>query len=44
VLALSLQTDVIGDPWVAYCVWALAGAALLRTRPPERLADPSPAP
>jgi hypothetical protein len=43
-LALAVQTDVIGDPWVAYCVWALAGAALLRTRPKERLADASPAP
>ncbi|HEX6701025.1 MAG TPA: O-antigen ligase family protein [Gaiellaceae bacterium] len=27
ILALAVQTDVIGDPWVAYCVWALAGAA-----------------
>jgi hypothetical protein len=45
VLALAVQTDVIGDPWVAYCVWALAGAALLvRTRPQERLARVSPAP
>jgi hypothetical protein len=44
VLALAVQTDVIGDPWVAYCVWTLAGAALLRTRPQERLADPAPAP
>jgi hypothetical protein len=45
VLALAVQTDVIGDPWVAYCVWALAGAALLmRTRPKERLADAAPAP
>ncbi len=25
ILALAIQTDVIGDPWVAYCVWALAG-------------------
>jgi O-Antigen ligase len=37
VLALAVQTDVIGDPWVAYCVWALAGAML--TRPQERLAS-----
>ncbi|HEY3543473.1 MAG TPA: O-antigen ligase family protein [Gaiellaceae bacterium] len=44
VLALAVQTDVIGDPWVAYCVWGLAGAALFRTRPQERLAaEPSPA-
>jgi hypothetical protein len=38
VLALAVQTDVIGDPWVAYCVWGLAGALLSRTRPQERLA------
>lgn len=38
VLALAVQTDVIGDPWVAYSVWGLAGAALLKTRPQERLA------
>jgi hypothetical protein len=36
ILALAVQTDVIGDPWVAYCVWALAGALL--TCPQERLA------
>jgi hypothetical protein len=36
ILALAVQTDVIGDPWVAYCVWSLAGAFL--TRPQERLA------
>ena len=33
VLVLAIQTDVIGDPWVAYCVWALAGALLLRASP-----------
>jgi hypothetical protein len=38
VLALAVQTDVIGDPWVAYCVWGLGGALTLRTRPQERLA------
>jgi hypothetical protein len=38
VAALAVQTDVIGDPWVAYCVWGLAGAALLKTRLQERLA------
>jgi hypothetical protein len=37
VLALAVQTDVIGDPWIAYCIWALAGALL--TRPQERLAS-----
>jgi O-Antigen ligase len=38
VLALAIQTDVIGDPWVAYVVWGLAGALLVRARPQERLA------
>jgi O-antigen ligase/polysaccharide polymerase Wzy-like membrane protein len=38
VLALAVQTDVIGDPWIAYCIWGLGGALLLRTRPQERLA------
>ena len=28
-LVLAVQTDVIGDPWMAYCLWALAGIALL---------------
>jgi hypothetical protein len=44
VLALAVQTDVIGDPWVAYCVWGLAGMALLKTRPQEPLADAPRAP
>ncbi len=39
ILALAVQTDVIGDPWIAYCVWAFAGALL--TRPQERLAPAS---
>jgi O-antigen ligase/polysaccharide polymerase Wzy-like membrane protein len=26
ILALAIQTDVIGDPWVAYCLWAFAGS------------------
>ena len=38
ILVLAIQTDVIGDPWVAYCVWGLGGACLLKTRPNERLA------
>jgi hypothetical protein len=33
ILALAIQTDVIGDPWVAYVAWAFAGALLLKTRP-----------
>ncbi len=28
VLALGLQTDVIGVPWLAYVLWALAGTAV----------------
>ncbi len=28
VLALGLQTDVIGVPWLAYVLWALAGSVL----------------
>ena len=31
VLALGLQTDVLGVPWLAYLLWALAGASVLRT-------------
>jgi hypothetical protein len=27
VLAIGLQTDVLGVPWLAYCLWALAGSA-----------------
>ena len=30
VLALGLQTDVIGVPWLAYVLWAVAGACVLR--------------
>jgi hypothetical protein len=28
VLALAIQTDAIGVPWLAYCLWWLAGALL----------------
>ena len=28
ILVLGVQTDVIGDPWVGYCVWMLAGLGL----------------
>jgi hypothetical protein len=28
ILVLAVQTDVIGDPWVAYCLWSLAGITL----------------
>jgi O-Antigen ligase len=36
ILVLAIQTDVIGDPWVAYCVWALGG---LQLRPALRRAS-----
>jgi hypothetical protein len=32
VLALAVQTDVIGVPWLAYCLWWLAGAAITARR------------
>ena len=28
VLALAVQTDVLGVPWLAFCLWALAGSAV----------------
>src|SRR5206468_7297412 len=28
-LVLAVQTDVIGDPWMGYCLWAFAGIALV---------------
>jgi hypothetical protein len=36
VLALALQTDVLGVPWLAYCLWGAAGLAAgkLRERAP----------
>jgi hypothetical protein len=27
-LVLAVQTDVIGDPWMAYCLWTFAGIGL----------------
>jgi hypothetical protein len=32
VLALGLQTDVLGIPWLAYALWAVAGTALSQVR------------
>jgi hypothetical protein len=29
ILALAVQTDVIGDPWVAYCLWVFGGSLAL---------------
>ena len=28
-LVLAVQTDIVGDPWMGYCLWALAGIALV---------------
>jgi len=36
VLFLGLQTDVIGIPWMAVVVWALAGAAVIDLAPLRR--------
>jgi hypothetical protein len=34
VLLVAVQTDVLGDPWLAYCVWFLGGSLLtLAARP-----------
>jgi hypothetical protein len=35
-LALGLQTDIIGVPWVVFVVWALAGAEIPRSDVSER--------
>ena len=32
VLALALQTDVLGVPWLTYCVWWLGGTLAGRER------------
>lgn len=43
VMAIGLQTDVLGVPWIAVVVFALAGAALRREPgepEPERALDP----
>ncbi|MGZ4258165.1 MAG: O-antigen ligase family protein [Gaiellaceae bacterium] len=40
VLALGLQTDVIGIPWLAVVVWALAGDAATRRSAPSPGSQP----
>jgi hypothetical protein len=32
VLALAVQTDAIGVPWLAYCLWWVAGALVVSER------------
>jgi hypothetical protein len=41
VLFLGLQTDIIGVPWIAVVVWALAGSAAFGTRLSQRARDES---
>jgi len=36
-LVLAVQTDVIGDPWVAYSIWVFCGLALGRREPSPTL-------
>ncbi len=36
VLVLAVQTDAIGVPWLAYCLWWLAGALVLTDRGREQ--------
>ncbi|MDX6513513.1 MAG: hypothetical protein QOE36_3017 [Gaiellaceae bacterium] len=47
VLALAVQTDVLGEPWLAYCVFWLAGsavsAAAMRPAGAGSPTDPAPA-
>ena len=47
VLALGIQTDAYGVPWLAYCLWAVAGAVVrpapLRLGMRERAGPPAPA-
>ena len=42
-LALAVQTDVVGVPWLAYCLWWLAGALVfpLERKVQRRTAQPS---
>jgi hypothetical protein len=39
VLALGVQTDAFGVPWLAYCVWWLSGSALSRAAPAAEKAE-----
>jgi hypothetical protein len=42
VLALGLQTDVIGVPWLAYVLWGLAGSTVARAASQQVTNNPSP--
>src|SRR3954470_4910835 len=41
ILVLAVQTDVIGDPWVGYCVWMLAGLGLSEVALPADVDRPA---
>jgi hypothetical protein len=40
VLALAVQTDVIGVPWLAFCLWLFAGAAAGAPAVPRTTREP----
>jgi hypothetical protein len=40
-LVLAVQTDVIGDPWMGYVLWGLAGLSLVPTREATGTGRPS---
>ncbi|HVM17345.1 MAG TPA: O-antigen ligase family protein [Gaiellaceae bacterium] len=42
VLALAVQTDAYGVPWLAYCVWGLCGAAAVAPRAEAPAAEAAP--
>ena len=39
-LALAVQTDVIGDPWMGYVLWSLAGLVLTTSLGPDPWVGP----
>ena len=39
-LALAVQTDVIGDPWMGYVLWSLAGLVLTTSLGPDPRVGP----
>ncbi len=45
ILAIAVQTDAYGVPWLAYCLWWLSGALLVQApaRAPARALSPAPA-
>ena len=41
VLVVAVQTDVLAVPWLTYCLWSLAGAAVAPAAWPARAATPA---